>query len=488
MPALPRTDTSQLTGEGADTELALRRQLSRLQRQLADAQRELANKDDELAASVEKRVEIAEAYEAAVAELREAQHRLDELGDFRARSAGTEQRLAEAVAAADELAHQLERERTERGAMSIQFDEINAAFDRARSLWKEESSAIEEQHAAQVARLELQKRSAVEAAEAAMKATLERQNIAHEAERGELRGAHERALAALRGELEPKVAEARNLGAEIERLTSELAATRAEHLRELGERAELHKWESQQAAETHAAELEAKARAHAAEINRLNGALETKATALEQADRNAILREQLWEQTTAKLRESEKKLQQEHAEARERAAQADAAKWVVEQRLVTALQQLEKLTAAHSELEAHVEAVEAESRRNHLDRERFAAFLEEGLAMLGAIPPHDEEEQITEMEADEPPPPEPYETFEPSVDDLPGAPRPALDDPAASRTKTPSTPHPNVQPRSQRGSDPPVVRAAPVAEDEPDALPDPTRPGGKALTSEPGPT
>ena len=49
--------------------------------------------------------------------------RLDELGEFRARSTGTEQRLQEAIAAADELAHQLERERTERGAMAVQFDE-----------------------------------------------------------------------------------------------------------------------------------------------------------------------------------------------------------------------------------------------------------------------------------------------------------------------------------------------------------------------------
>lgn len=471
---MPRTDTSPLVGDG-DTELALRRQLSRLQRQLADAQRELANKDDELAVSVEKRVELAEAYEAAVAELREAQRKLDELDDFQARSAGTEQRLAEAVAAADELAHQLERERAERGAMAVQFDELNAAFDRARSLWKEESSAIEEQHAAQVARMELQKRAAVEAAEAAMKATLDRQNIAHEAELGELRGAHERALAAIRGELEPKVAEARNLNAEIERLTSELAATRAEHLRELGERAELHKWETQQAIETHAAELEAKARAHAADVNRLNGELEAKTTALEQAERNSTVREQLWEQTTAKLRDSEKRLQQEHAEARERAAQVEAAKWVIEQRLVTALQQVEQLTAANRELEAHAEAVEAEARRNHLDRERFAAFLEEGLAMLGAIPPEDEEPEITEIEADEPP------EREPSVDDLPSPPRTKA--PSAPPLAAVPPPHPNVQPRSQRGSDPPVVRAAPVHEvDEPDALPDPTRPGNKVPT------
>ena len=47
------------SGLGGDTELALRRQLSRLQHQLAEAQRELAHKDDELATSVEKRVELS---------------------------------------------------------------------------------------------------------------------------------------------------------------------------------------------------------------------------------------------------------------------------------------------------------------------------------------------------------------------------------------------------------------------------------------------
>ena len=83
---------------------------------------------------------------------------------------------------------------------------------------------IDEQHIAQIAQLEQQKKAAVEAAEQAMKTATERQFQAHEAELEALRAAHARATSALRGELEPKVAEARNLAAEIERLKSELTA------------------------------------------------------------------------------------------------------------------------------------------------------------------------------------------------------------------------------------------------------------------------
>src|SRR5262249_21988178 len=77
----------------ADTssELALRRDLSRLQRQLADAQRELANKDEELAAEVEKRAEIAEAHDLLAEELAMQKAMLDELQQYRARTTGVEE-------------------------------------------------------------------------------------------------------------------------------------------------------------------------------------------------------------------------------------------------------------------------------------------------------------------------------------------------------------------------------------------------------------
>ncbi|HEX5058130.1 MAG TPA: hypothetical protein VFV99_02165, partial [Kofleriaceae bacterium] len=272
MPPSPMGTTPPATIAAGDseTELALRRQLSRLQRQLADAQRELANKDEEVAAAVEKRIEIQQAYDVILDEQRHTRTLVDEAIADRSRTTGVEQRLQEALAAADELRHQLERERTERATLAVQFDEANAAFEKSRTAWREESATIDEQHIAQIAQLEQQKRAAVDAAEAAMKTSTERQFQAHEAELDALRASHQRELAALRGEIEPKVSEARNLSAEIERLSAQLQAQAAEHQSLLAERIELQTWELQQQAEANAADLAALQRQHATEVARLN--------------------------------------------------------------------------------------------------------------------------------------------------------------------------------------------------------------------------
>lgn len=424
MPAVSRADT--------ETELSLRRHLARLQHQLAEAQRALATKDEELAAAVEKRLETQAAYNVLLDQHKSAQERIAEADELRARSTGIEQRLQEALAAADELRHQLERERSERAAMMVRFDEATAAFERARNLWRDETAMIDEQHAAQLAQLDQQKRAAIEAAEAAKTAALERQREAHEAELEALRAAHERELAALRGEVEPKVAEARDLAAEIERLRSELEATRADHQNLLAERVELHKWELSQQAEAHAAELAAKARAHASEIKRLEEEVSAANEAGRLIERNASLREELWEQTVAALRESQKKLQQELADTKERIAQTDANKGSIEHRLMTALQTIDKLEGEVRTLREQLEIAEQEARHAAADRERFAAYLKEGLAMLGAVPPRPEPpvspnerptaqfaalteppEVELEMEAEAPPLPDPREPTRP---------------------------------------------------------------------------
>jgi chromosome segregation ATPase len=158
----------------------------------------------------------------------------------------------------------------------------------------------------------------------------------------------------------------------------------------MAERNDLFQWEAQQAAEGHAAELAALTRKHETDVGKLEEELAAKVQAIQTAERNAELREQLWEQTTNGLRESQKKLQLELADAKEKLAQEGASKWNVEQRLVASLQQVEQLTQNQRELEKRLEIAEGESRRNTLDRQRFAAYLEEGLAMLGAIPPKDE--------------------------------------------------------------------------------------------------
>jgi hypothetical protein len=386
LPSIGRTDT--------EAELSLRRQLARLMHQLAEAQRDLATKDEELAGAVEKRIESQAAYDVLLDQQREAQELATEAAAYRARTAGIEQRLQEATAAADELRHQLERERSERAAVMVQFDEANAAFERARNQWRDESATIDQQHAAQLAQLDQQRRAALDAAEAAKNAALERQREAHDAELDALRTAHERSLAALTGELEPKVVEVRKLAAEIERVTSEAEAQRSEHTNLMTERIELHKWELAQLAEAHEADMAAQARAHAGEITRLKEEVVAANQAGELIDRNASLREQLWEQTVGSLRDSQKKLQHELGEAKEKAAQGDANKWSVEQRLVSSLQSVEKLEEENRSLRVQLEAAEQGARRNATDRERFAAYLEQGLAMLGAVPPRSEPEHV----------------------------------------------------------------------------------------------
>ena len=444
--------------DSGDTELALRRQLSRLQRQLSDAQRELANKDEELAAAVEKRVDIAKQFDETLTQLRDAQIEIDDLKDAKALAAGIEQRLQDAVAAADELNHQLERERSERATIEAQLEQTNTTFEKARLLWKEETALAEQQFASELEKAEQTRRAAIEAADAAKDAAIERAKQAHEAELEELRAAHERELSVVRGELEPKVAEARNLAGEIERLTSELAAARAEHMRELGERAELYKWEQQQAADTHAAVLATAERKLEAEKAAVEAELAALKDTLGITERNATLREQLWEQTTSALRESQKKLQQELAETKERATQAEESRSALEQRLATMQQQLEDITASHRDLELRVNKAEADARRNMLDRERFAAYLEEGLAMLGAVPLRD---IAGELDAPEIEPREPQTRESSSEVTVNDRPRRASDNPQTQRAKRDSS-EITVHDRPRRGSNPPASEAAPA--------------------------
>jgi chromosome segregation ATPase len=386
-PVVGRADT--------ETELSLRRQLARLQHQLSESQRELANKDEEVASAVEKRIEIQSAYDVLLDQHRDQLQRAHDAADLATRVTGIEERLAAATGEADELRHQLERERSERATIALQLDEAVVAFERARKEWRDESSLIDQQHATQLAQLDHQKRALLDAAEQAKSAALDRQREAYEAEIDALRVAHERELAAMSGELEPKVAEARNLGAEIERLTSELVAKDAEHQTLLAERVELHKWETAQADESHAAELAAQAQKHATEIARLNEVVSAANQAGELIERKASLREQLWDQTVSKLRESQKKLQQELAQEKEKAAQAEGNTSSLEQRVAIAQETIDKLEAEVRELREQLEVADQETRHSGFDRERFAAYLEQGLAMLGKLPPTAGDDDIT---------------------------------------------------------------------------------------------
>jgi chromosome segregation ATPase len=373
----------------ADTssELALRRDLSRLQRQLADAQRELANKDDELAAEVEKRAEIAEAHDMLAEELAMQKAMLDELHAYRARTTGVEERLQETIATADELAHLLELERGERSAAATRAADFAAQLDEGRAKWAGERARLDEAHATELAQAEAAKRAGIDAAEQAAAATTERMRAGHDEELGQLKTNHERSMAALRGDLEPKALAARTLAEERERLAGELVALQAESSREAAERGEAHRRELAQLAEARTAESSAAAAKLAAETGKLASDLEAKSAALDQATRSAELREQYWETTVGSLRETQKKLQREVAEAKERIAALESDANSMEERLAQSTHAAAQLAEDKRALLQQLEATEAEARRNSIDRARFAAHLEQGLAMLGAEPP-----------------------------------------------------------------------------------------------------
>jgi len=105
------------------------------------------------------------------------------------------------------------------------------------------------------------------------------------------------------------------------------------------------------------------------------------------------------EEGTASLREAQLKLQRELAETKERAAQLDADLKSAEERLMAASTNTESLVEDKRALREQLEASTNEARRNSLDRLRFVAYLEEGLALLGALPPAPEPPTIETIES-----------------------------------------------------------------------------------------
>lgn len=381
-----------------EAELSLRRQLSRLQRQLAEAQSELANKDDELAAEIEKRLETAASRDAEIEQKRQLQDRLDQMAGYEARTAGIEQRLQEANATADEMAQFLEREREARIAAQAKVDELTLSFDETRQLWNAERQMLLERATAEATQLEAQRKSAVDSAEQALTTATTRLNDAHQVEVTELKAGHERSMAALRGELEPRALEARSLAEERERLANEITALKNDAAREAAARDEAHKRDRAQAAEAYAIEQAATTRVHAAELAKAIGEREGQILTLQQSLRSSEALTKGLEEGTSSLRETQLKLQRELAEAKERAAQLEANVRSLEDRLAAAASTTEGLIEDKRLLREQLEASASETRRNSLDRLRFVAYLEEGLALLGALPPAPEPPTIETIE------------------------------------------------------------------------------------------
>jgi hypothetical protein len=391
---------------GEDLELSLRRQLSRLQRQLAEAQQELANKDEELAAETEKRMQLVEAHNAVLEEVKTHAARVEELTAYEQKTRGLEQRLAEALTTGDELGEVLDKERRNARALETQVGELTRSLEETRAAAAAERKALEERTSAEHAQLEAQRAAAVAAGEEALEQATARMTEAHEAELAQVREAHERSVSTLRGELEPKVIEARTLAEDRERLASKVTALEAEAVRVAAERDEEHAREIAQLEEKHAAEVAAQARTHASELAAETGKRDAQILELQQAVRAAEARAQTAEDEVALLREGLKKIQREAADASERASQLDADKQMVEDRLQLAVATAEKLVEDKRQLREQVEASERETRRNAMDRMRFVRYLEEGLALLGALPPALDVDDLPEIEAEPLPDPD----------------------------------------------------------------------------------
>ena len=382
-----------------ESELSLRRQLSRLQRQLAEAQRELANKEDELAAEVEKRIESLASNESVVEQQRALHARVEQYAADELRTAGIEQRLQEANATADELGQFLERERAARIIAQARVDELTLSFDETRQLWNAERQMSEERVAAENAQLEAKRKAALEASEQALTSATGRLKDAHEAELAEQKQAHERSMSALRGELEPRALEAHTLAEERERLKNEITALKNDAIREAAARDENQAREKAQAAAAYGVEQAAAARVHAAELAKATGDRDAQILSLQQSLRSSEALTRGLEEGTAALREGQLKVQRELAEAKERGSQLDAQYVALTERLVGALATVDTLTEENRGLREQLDASAAEARRNALDRMRFVAYLEEGLALLGALPPAPEPPTIETIES-----------------------------------------------------------------------------------------
>jgi chromosome segregation protein len=306
-----------------------------------------------------------------------------------------EQRLQEATATSDELAEVVAQERRERVSLEQQLADLKMSLEETRSVWTLEKKTLEDRLAAELAALEAQRKAAVAAGEEALAQATQRMTEAHEAELKQLAEAHERSVSTLRGELEPQVIQARTLAEERERLASQIEAAKSEAVRTALEHTDELARLRTQLIEKHAAEQSAAARAAAAELASATGERDKQILELQQAVRAAESRAQAAEDEVAALRESLKKAQREAADASERVTQLEADNKSLEERLSLALATVDKHVETARVLREQLESQERETRRAAMDRMRFVAYLEEGLAMLGALPPA--------VEAPEPP-------------------------------------------------------------------------------------
>jgi chromosome segregation ATPase len=375
------------TSTGGDSELSLRRQLSRFQRQLAELQRELASKDDEVAAEVEKRLQTQRELEDYAESHRSLQDRVETLEAYATRTTGIEERLADTIATSDELVQLNERERALTANAYAKLEEQQLGFEEARGLWNSERKLLEERSANELAMLDGLRKAAVEASSDALNAQAARLREAHEAQLVELRATHEKSLAALRADLEPQAVQAHSLAEERERLIAELATVRNETIRETVEREEEYKREAARHAEAFAAEIASEQRTHATDIARVTAENEQLELALQQATKAADAQRRSLEDQLESVRNILKGAQRETLGLKERVTALESEKQSATEAQERSRADIEVLHVTQHQLTEQLATNADELRRSADERRKFVAYLEEGLALLGALPP-----------------------------------------------------------------------------------------------------
>lgn len=379
---------------GGETELSMRRQMSRLQRQLAELQRELAMKDDEVAAEVEKRLQTQRELENYFDTHRALHERVEALEAYATRTTGIEERLADSIATSDELVQLNERERAMTAAAYKKIEEQQIGFEETRALWNSERKLLEERSANELAMLDGLRKAAVEASDDALAAQAARLREVHEAQLGELRATHEKTLAALRADLEPQAVQAHSLAEERERLIAELATVRNDAIRETVEREQDFKRDTARTAEAFAAELAALQRTSAADLARVTAERDQHELALQQHTKASEAQHRALEEQLETVRNILKGAQREVLGLKERLGALDAEKLVQAESLERSRTETEALLIAQRALTEQLTASGDEIRRSADERRKFVAYLEEGLALLGALPPADSSVEI----------------------------------------------------------------------------------------------
>jgi hypothetical protein len=378
----PNADVTQ------DPELMLRRQLSRLQRQLAEMQQELANREDELASEVERRVTSLAEHDEVLRENHELREDLADYEDQESRFVGIEQRLTDSLANTEELAHSLERERRARIEREEELSSLAAELVRIRESAIADLANLDERLKGELALQEERSRTAAQETREAQDAMLQRLREASEIELAELRASQERSLQAVRGELEPQAREVQSLNLEREELTARLDAQRREFERNDLEKAEAHALVLRQLKQSHEEEVASKEREASANLALEMDRREEQKRALKDACQALERREASLSQTNDSLRETQKQLLTEVARLKEHVAQVEEERRALTERQTSVIEEREKDAHQLRTLMGDLETRDRDAKRHRIERERFVAFLSEGISLFGvSLPP-----------------------------------------------------------------------------------------------------